>query len=73
MGEEVLTALSPTQQVIKIVRDEMIKMLGSHQSKLRMANEPPSVFLIVGPAGLGQNHLHRQAGALAFAKRAQRR
>src|ERR1700687_88547 len=38
-GEEVLAALSPTQQVIKIVRDELIKMLGSHQLKLRMANE----------------------------------
>src|ERR1700682_2108499 len=42
MGEEVLTALSPTQHVVKIVRDELIKPLGSHQSKLRMANEPPS-------------------------------
>ena len=35
MGEEVLTALSPSQQVVKIVRDELIKILGSHQSKLR--------------------------------------
>ena len=67
MGEEVLTALSPSQQVIKIVHDELIKILGSHESKLRFANEPPSVFLIVGLAGLRQNHLHRQAGALAFA------
>ena len=33
MGEEVLTALSPTQQVIKIVRDELVKMLGSHQGE----------------------------------------
>src|ERR1700726_267057 len=46
MGEEVLTALSPTQQVVKIVRDEMIKTLGSHQSKLRMANEAPSAIMI---------------------------
>ena len=42
MGEEVLTALSPTQQVVKIVRDEMVKMLGQHQSRLRTASEPPS-------------------------------
>jgi signal recognition particle subunit SRP54 len=54
MGEEVLTALSPTQQVVKIVRDEMVKMLGSHQSKLRMANEPPSVIMIVGLQGSGK-------------------
>jgi signal recognition particle subunit SRP54 len=54
MGEEVLTALSPTQQVVKIVRDEMIKTLGSHQSKLRMANEPPSTIMIVGLQGSGK-------------------
>jgi len=54
MGQEVLTALSPTQQVIKIVRDEMVKMLGTHQAKLRMANDPPSVFMIVGLQGSGK-------------------
>ena len=54
MGQEVLTALSPTQQVVKIVRDEMVKMLGTHQAKLRMANEPPSVFMIVGLQGSGK-------------------
>src|SRR5271170_3276856 len=54
MGEEVLTALSPTQQVVKIVRDEMVKMLGTHQAKLRMANEPPSVIMIVGLQGSGK-------------------
>ena len=54
MGSEVLTALSPTQQVVKIVRDEMVKMLGQHQAKLRTANEPPSVMMIVGLQGSGK-------------------
>jgi len=54
MGQDVLTALSPTQQVIKIVRDEMVKMLGTHQARLRMANEPPSVMMIVGLQGSGK-------------------
>ena len=54
MGEEVLTALSPSQQVVKIVRDELTKMLGSHQSRLRFANEPPTVILIVGLQGSGK-------------------
>jgi signal recognition particle subunit SRP54 len=54
MGAEVLTALSPSQQVIKIVRDEMVKMLGVHQAKLRTANEPPSVMMIVGLQGSGK-------------------
>jgi signal recognition particle subunit SRP54 len=54
MGEEVLSALSPSQQVIKIVQEELIKILGSHESKLRFANDPPSVFLIVGLQGSGK-------------------
>ena len=54
MGEDVLTALSPSQQVIKIVRDELTKMLGIHQSRLRFANEPPTVILIVGLQGSGK-------------------
>src|SRR5438132_6559459 len=54
LGEEVLSSLSPSQQVIKIVHEEMIKILGSHESKLRFANEPPSVFLIVGLQGSGK-------------------
>ena len=54
MGQDVLTALSPTQQVIKIVRDELVNMLGAHQAKLRTANEPPSVYMIVGLQGSGK-------------------
>jgi signal recognition particle subunit SRP54 len=54
MGEEVLSALSPAQQVVAIVRDELIKILGSHESKLRFANEPPSVILITGLQGSGK-------------------
>src|SRR6202049_332276 len=54
MGEEVLAALSPSQQVIKIVKDELVRLLGSHQAKLRFANEPPSVILIVGLQGSGK-------------------
>jgi signal recognition particle subunit SRP54 len=54
MGEEVLQSLTPSQQVIAIVRDELIKVLGSHEAKLRFANEPPSVFMIVGLQGSGK-------------------
>lgn len=54
MGEEVLSALSPAQQVVKIVRDELIKTLGTHQSKLRMSNEPPTAIMIVGLQGSGK-------------------
>ena len=54
VGEEVLAALSPSQQVVKIVQEELIKILGSHEAKLRFANDPPSVFLIVGLQGSGK-------------------
>src|SRR5712672_3624260 len=54
MGQEVLSSLSPSQQVIGIINEELIRILGSHESKLRFANEPPSVFLIVGLQGSGK-------------------
>src|ERR1700749_2177349 len=54
LGEEVLSSLSPSQQVVKIVHEELIKILGSHEAKLRYANDPPSVFLIVGLQGSGK-------------------
>ena len=54
MGQEVLQSLSPSQQVIGIINEELIKILGSHESKLRFASEPPSVFLIVGLQGSGK-------------------
>jgi signal recognition particle subunit SRP54 len=54
MGQEVLNSLSPSQQVIGIINEELIKVLGSHEAKLRFANEPPSVFLIVGLQGSGK-------------------
>src|SRR6266513_101482 len=54
MGEEVLTSLSPSQQDVKIVHEQLIKILGSHESKLRFANEPPSVIMIVGLQGSGK-------------------
>ncbi len=54
MGDEVLTALSPAQQVIKIVHEEMIRVLGSHQSRLRFANDPPTIILVVGLQGSGK-------------------
>src|SRR5947209_13147967 len=54
MGQEVLMSLSPSQQVIGIISEELVKVLGSHESKLRFANDPPSVFMIVGLQGSGK-------------------
>jgi signal recognition particle subunit SRP54 len=54
MGKEVLSSLSPSQQVIGIINEELIRILGGHESRLRFANDPPSVFLIVGLQGSGK-------------------
>jgi signal recognition particle subunit SRP54 len=54
MGQEVLTSFSPAQQVVKIVRDELIAVLGTHPSRLRFANTPPTVILIAGLQGSGK-------------------
>ncbi|HYM13802.1 MAG TPA: signal recognition particle receptor subunit alpha, partial [Bryobacterales bacterium] len=63
LGQEVLTAFSPTEQVVQIVRDELIRVLGSHESKLRFSNDPPTVFLIAGLQGSGKT---TSAGKLAL-------
>lgn len=54
MGQEVLTALSPAQQVVKIVREELVKLLGTHTARLRFASEPPTVIMIAGLQGSGK-------------------
>ena len=54
MGEEVRTSLSPTQEVIRIVRDELIAILGSEASLLTFSKEYPTVFLMVGLQGSGK-------------------
>lgn len=54
MGAEVLASFSPAQQVIKIVKDELVAVLGTHASRLRTANQPPTVVMIVGLQGSGK-------------------
>ena len=54
LGQEVLTSFSPTEQVVKIVKDELVGLLGGKESRLRFANDPPSHFLIVGLQGSGK-------------------
>src|SRR5246500_4199289 len=54
VGQEVLTALSPGEQVIKIVRDEMVAVLGQDTAKLKFASQPPTVVLMAGLQGSGK-------------------
>src|SRR5512142_39490 len=54
VGQEVMTALSPAEQVVKIVRDELIAVLGKDTAKLKFASQPPTVVLMAGLQGSGK-------------------
>jgi signal recognition particle subunit SRP54 len=54
VGQEVLTALSPGEQVIKIVRDELIETLGHDTARMKFASQPPTVILMAGLQGSGK-------------------
>src|SRR5437867_262939 len=54
LGQEVMDSLSPTQQVVKVVRDELVELLGGTQSELEFSKQPPAVFLAVGLQGSGK-------------------
>ena len=54
VGTEVLTALSPSEQVIKIVRDELIALLGKDTARFKFASQPPTVILMAGLQGSGK-------------------
>ena len=54
LGQEVLTALSPAEQVVKVVRDELVNILGKDTAKLKFASQPPTVVLMAGLQGSGK-------------------
>jgi len=54
VGQEVMTALSPGEQVIKILRDELIVILGKDTAKVKFASQPPTVVLMAGLQGSGK-------------------
>ncbi|MCL2498402.1 MAG: signal recognition particle protein, partial [Symbiobacteriaceae bacterium] len=54
VGSDVLESLTPGQQVIKIVHDELVELLGGSQAKLMVASRPPTVLMMVGLQGSGK-------------------
>src|SRR5579871_5808582 len=54
VGQKVMTALSPGEQVIKIVRDELVAVLGTDTAKMKFASQPPTVVLMAGLQGSGK-------------------
>lgn len=62
VGSEVLESLVPYQQVIKIVNEELTALMGSTESKIKIASKPPTVIMMVGLQGAGKT---TQSGKLA--------
>ena len=54
MGSRVTTALSPSEQIVKIVSDELVNLLGRDNAKFKTSSQPPSVILMAGLQGSGK-------------------
>lgn len=54
LGQDVLKSLTPGQQVVKIVKDELIELLGGQDSKIAFTSNPPTVIMLVGLQGSGK-------------------
>jgi signal recognition particle subunit SRP54 len=54
VGQEVLKSLTPGQQIIKIVNEELTELMGGEQSKIAVSNRPPTVIMMVGLQGAGK-------------------
>ena len=54
VGHDILESLNPGQQVIKLVHEELIELMGSAQSQLTFSSKPPTVYMMVGLQGAGK-------------------
>ena len=63
VGAEVMESLLPAQQIVKIVNEELVKLMGTTQAKLTIAPKPPTVVMMVGLQGAGKTtHAGKLAG-----------
>lgn len=63
VGDEVLKSLTPSQQVIKIVRDELVSLMSSTNQKLSVSPSPPTVIMMCGLQGAGKTTMCAKLGA----------
>ena len=56
LGQEVLQSLTPEQQFLKIVRDELVGLLGGEHHEIDLKTAPPAVIMLVGLQGSGKTH-----------------
>ena len=60
LGQDVLKSLTPGQQVIKIVKDELVDLLGGEESRINFTPNPPTIIMLVGLQGSRKNNNCRQ-------------
>ncbi|MGN1093144.1 MAG: signal recognition particle protein, partial [Monoglobaceae bacterium] len=63
-GAEVMESLTPAQQVIKIVNEELIKLMGENEAKLEISSKPPTVIMMAGLQGAGKTTTAAKLGGL---------
>lgn len=63
-GAEVMESLTPAQQVIKIVNEELIKLMGSDEQKINISSKPPTVIMMTGLQGAGKTTTAAKLGGL---------
>ena len=64
MGAEVMESLTPAQQIIKIVNEELISLMGGEEAKLNVASKPPTVIMMAGLQGAGKTTTAAKLGGL---------
>ena len=64
VGEQILTSLTPGQQVIKIVNDELVSLMGSTNQKLEVSSMPPTVIMMCGLQGAGKTTMCGKLGLM---------
>lgn len=63
VGDEVIKSLTPAQQVIKIVRDELTELMSSNSQKLTISSAPPTIIMLCGLQGAGKTTMCAKLGA----------
>lgn len=59
LGQDVLKSLTPGQQVVKIVKDELVNLLGGEEAKIAFTPNPPTIIMLVGLQGSRKNYYSR--------------
>ena len=63
-GEEIVKSVTPGQQVVKIVHDELVELMGSKNAKLAVSSKPPTIIMMCGLQGAGKTTMCGKLGAL---------